>query len=250
VDVEFVKGWLSDYFLVKNTGSNQSKVVNRKQIWLENDPRTDDVREQLREEYNSGIGFKRLSVTLGTSYTKLRRIFLYLGIEHRRGRNIVTNKLREIRSENVRGHKSPWYNWTEKYPHLAKNSKTGLQGYYKRKNGEYVWLRSCWEYIYAKWLDKNDKIWEYETRTYHFEDFSYRPDFIVFGNEDWYIVEVKSNYYGVRRDKIQRLKEYISEEKVIVINNIEEYTNNSYAKELRKWKKERLSKEDLEKRLK
>lgn len=250
-DVDFIKGWMRDYYKVSDVGNNQHAKSTLKQEWVTKDSRTETVKSQLKERYESGYGFKRMSKELDSSYTKLRNIFKNLEIDHRTGRSVVTDELRKVRSENVKGELSPWFNWTEKYPHLLRNTTTGIQGYYKRKSGEYVWLRSCWEYIFAKWLDSNDKNWEYETRTYTFDDFSYRPDFIVFDEDGITIYEVKSSYYGVRKDKINELRKVLSPcEKLKVIQDIGEYTDLSYTKELREWKKIKLSKDDLEKRQK
>jgi hypothetical protein len=70
--------------------------------------------------------------------------------------------------------------------------------WYTRMDGTRVCFRSSWEAKFAKWLDSNFKLWDYEPKTFpvvavidneNFE-WTYTPDFLVEGH--WY--EVKGRW--------------------------------------------------------
>ena len=213
----------------------------------------EDIKKELVEYYDSGYGFKRIAKQLNTSYTKCRRLFLIF-LEHkcRTGRSVVTEPLRERRKE-LATEIGRFKNWPEKYPHIHKNSRTGLQGYYQKTNGDWIWLRSCWEYIYAKWLDKNKKNWKYEVRQYKINGKSYRPDFFIYDNQENIseIIEIKSSYFNEATDRINKALDTKKEHNlpIILITDIKPYIqkDRSYMKELREWKRIRKSKAELEK---
>ena len=211
-------------------------------------PLEKEYYDYLKYIYDKGYGFKIIGRWLDFSYTKIRKLFIsYLKIETRKGYNVSTKITREFRSKRVKGNKSPWYNWPENKPYLLKNTKTGIQGYHKRKDGRYIWLRSSWEYIYAKWLDKQGMEWEYEPKTYKLSNGeTYRPDFLIIEKEN-YLVEIKGSRFNSRLYKIDLFREKYKDIKIIVINDIKAYTNIGYSKELKEWKKIKLSKKELEK---
>jgi hypothetical protein len=196
-------------------------------------PLEDSVKDYFVELYDSGYGLKIIARTFNTSYSKLRTIFRNNNIDIRKGQSVVTDKLRQFRSERVKGTNNPWSD-----EDCRKNVHSfGIQGYYIKKDGQKIWLRSCWEYIYAKWLDKNNENWTYETKQFKLKNGeTYRPDFFV----DDYIVEIK----GFNKDKLYKVdmlrKEY--KEKIIVIEDIEPYTETNYATELDEWKSKKLEK--------
>lgn len=199
-----------------------------------------DSIQYIQTLYDSGYGFKVLARELGLSYSQCRRFFLvYLKIKTREGRDVVTSKISDFRSQKAKSERT-WNDWPKKYPHMTVNSNKGIQGYYKRKNGEKVWLRSTWEFIYAKWLDERNFNWDVESRCFNLSDgTSYRPDFFI-TNEDgsFFIVEVKG-YFQNRLYKSDLLKKEYGIN-VVVIDNIKSYTNLTYSQELRLWKKQRL----------
>lgn len=205
-------------------------------------------RKYLEKIYNEGYGYKIIARWLNLSYTRTRIIFIkYLQIKTRKGYNVVTDKLREFRGERVRGNKSPWYNWPENKPHLARSTTTGVQGYYLNKAGKYIWLRSTWEYIYAKWLDSKNILWEYESKTYKLSNGeTYRPDFKILEKSS-FLVEIKGSRFKDRLYKVDLFRKEYSDIKIIVIRDISKYSDIGYKKELKKWKNIRLSKKELKK---
>ena len=79
-------------------------------------------------------GYKIIGRWLGLSYTKTRNLLIkYMKLKVRTGYNISTPPVRKFRSERIKGSKSPWYNWPENMPYLARNTTTGIQGYYLNK---------------------------------------------------------------------------------------------------------------------
>ena len=202
----------------------------------------EESREYLKNMYESGYGLKVIARALGLTYTRIRTLFRYLKLEHRKGRDIVTEQVKQFRSERVKGDKSPWKDWPEKYPEMQKSNSKGIQGYYKKRDGSLVYLRSSWEYIFAKWLDKNNIDWKYEWKQYNLSNGeNYRPDFFIFKNNELkMIVEIKG-YYKNRTHKVDILREDLQGEiKVIRISNINNYTVFSENKEKNEWKKVRL----------
>lgn len=225
---------------------NQTREQSERQLWAKKNPLTETVYQEIKNYYAAGNGFKIIAKELGLSYTQTRRLLLvWLEIEGRKGMSVVTDQLRKRRSENARGEKSPFYNWIEKYPELAKTQTKSLQGWYKRKNGHKVWLRSCLEYIYAKWLDSNDFLWNTEAKTLKGRGETYRPDFFIYDIDGKLVrvVEIKGNYFDnidKRSEKAERICEShgVSLE---IIKNISPYikVGSYYHKELKEWKKHR-----------
>jgi len=202
----------------------------------------DKVKQYLQEKYKEGYGFKIIARTVGISYTQCRRLFInILKIPTRKGTDVCTNKTREFRKDRVTGDKSPWYDWPNNIPELqAKNSK-GIQGYFLRKNGKKVWLRSTWEYIYAKWLDTNNINWSYETKGYKLSNSErYRPDFSILDEENNIkkIVEIKG-YFKNRLYKVDMFKKDYPNIEIIVIDDVTKY-GDDYHKELKQWKQTKL----------
>ena len=217
-------------------------IKKRKSTVLKNRiPVDKKTRIFLKKLYNE-YGYKTIAKSLGITYTVCRSLIKnWAKIKTREGTDVVLNSTKKFRSERVRGNKNPWYDWTNKGK--IKNSK-GIQGYYKKINGEFVWLRSTWEYIYAKWLDKNNIEWEYEGRQYLFKNGeSYRPDFTIKTKTEKYIVEIKG-YFKNRLYKVEMFKNEYFNEKIIVICNINDYTD-SYIKDLKLWKLEILKNQKL-----
>lgn len=199
----------------------------------------------LKNKYISGYGLKILARKIGVTYTQIRRLFCLLNISINHGQNIVTNKLKKFRS--IKAKKEGLFNnWPSKW----KGYSRGVQGYYTTVNNEFVWLRSAYEYIFAKWLDKQNIDWKIEHKDFVLTNGeSYRPDFFIFNNKKLEsIIEIKG-YFKDRVYKVDLLRKQLPEIKVILIDNIEPYIDkdSSYNREIKKWKKERLTKLKLEK---
>jgi len=199
--------------------------------------RPGEAVKYLKNKYDGGYGLKVLAREIGVSYTIMRTIFGYLDLEFRKGRDVVTDKTRKFRSERVKGKKSPWYDWPSKYKEMHKTCSRGIQGYYKSKNNGNVYLRSTWEYIYAKWLDKNNIKWSYEGKSFIFKNGeSYRPDFTIYSNTE-YIVEIKG-YFKDRVYKIGIMREEYPNIEIVVIDDISDYISIGYNKEKKLWREE------------
>ena len=117
-----------------------------------------------------------------------------------------------------------------------------IQGWYKRKNGEMVWLRSCLEYIYAKWLDSNDIEWNTEVKVLRGDGETYRPDFFIYRDGELKkIVEIKGNFFDSRDSRSEKAKRVAEKHGVEleIVFDITPYLEQStyYHKELKLWKK-------------
>ena len=220
----------------------------RKNKIIEN-PLNEKYKKYIKKIYDEGYGFKIIARWLDLSYMRTRTLIItYLKIETRKGYKVSTRITRKFRSDRVKGNKSPWYNWPETMPYLVKGSRTGIQGYYLNKKGKYIWLRSTWEYIYAKWLDNKKILWEYEAKTYKLSNGeTYRPDFKIIEKDNYYLVEIKGSRFKDRLYKVDLFKKEYSHIKIIVIKDISAYSEIGYKKELKEWKTIKLSKKELKK---
>jgi hypothetical protein len=220
---------------------NQSKVcISTRSKFLEESADANTVKDELTKAYEAGYGFKSIGSQLGISYTRLRTVFDWLGIERRHGQNVVTDKLRETRRLNVLGEKSPWHDWPNRKPEMfANKGTTGVQGRFRSKSGETFWLRSTWEYIYAKWLDDHGIEWKTEVQCFDTPDGKYRPDFFLYEDGKLTaIVEVK----GLYERENQRYKDFVPPNGVTfeIIRDISPFLKDTtYAKELACWKMEK-----------
>ena len=99
----------------KNGTVNQTRLPSERQLWAEKNPLCQTAKTELNEYYISGYGFKTIAKELNLSYTETRNLLIgWLKIKTRKGTSVVTDVLRKKRSENVKGEKSPFYNWVEK----------------------------------------------------------------------------------------------------------------------------------------
>jgi hypothetical protein len=78
----------------------------------------------------------------------------------------------------------------------------GYAGYYNN-----VYLRSSYEYAYAKYLDFKGIRWTYEERTYDLGCKKYKPDFFLYNDNDelQLIVEIKQRNSMIREKTILEL---------------------------------------------
>jgi hypothetical protein len=207
----------------------------------------------LTKEYNKGYGFKSLIKLyhLPVGYTKLKFLFDLLDIKRNYGQSVVTDKLRELRSKKAKMEFKTKTGFFAKgiQDNIKIRNKTsrGIQGYYYNKSQDkYVWLRSSWEYIYAKWLDSKKLIWDVEVKHFKLSNgYQYRPDFFIKKDSDDYnvIVEVK----GYWKDKVWKyieIKNEISDIDFSLVTNIKPFLLNgvSLKSEIEYWKVNRKNK--------
>lgn len=221
---------------------NEHSGMSQRQKWIKANPCP--LKERITYLYDEGHGFKTIAKSLGLTYSVCRKLCVdYIGIEYRKGLSVVTDVLRKKRSDNVKGEKSPWYDWPNKMPKLLSKSGKSIQGYYTKKDGSKVWLRSTYEYIIAKWLDKLGAEWKTEERCYVLSNGErYRPDFFVYENNELKtIIETKSRYFNKdnREYKFHLFKEEYGLD-CMLVTDITKFTNKTYHQELKEWKLKRL----------
>lgn len=186
------------------------------------------------------------------SYTKCRSLFDFLGIAYRKGMNVSTKGLSEFRKAKAEHENRHGIGFNDlKLNRFSNTTQRGVQGYYfNRSTSSYVWLRSTYEYIYSKFLNKIGVNWKVEQEVYKLSDgTSYRPDFYIY-DEQWNltkIVEIKG-FWDNRAYKVDLLKEEFfskSDIGVVIISDINSYIEShlTYHKELKTWKIIRKSKE-------
>lgn len=237
----------------KNKHTKQAEVIYKKvsDIYKEQ-----VLKSNLGNLYLQGYGYKSLVKMLNNSritYSVLKRIIKDLGIEQRKGQNIVTDKLKQIRSENAR--KNNYFtDWPIHSPELCENNKRFVGGYYYNKSKQKnVYLRSSWEYAYAKYLDTNLFDWDVEVKQFQIdENTRYLPDFFIFKNTKLIkIVEIKSLY---NRDANKRLEKYysfckaypeIDTQLFVNLNDLLELLGGmSYRKLIKEWKSIKKNKKE------
>lgn len=248
--IKYVKEQLEKYYYANSKGRFPSKGYE-----FTDGYDTSCLKESLSYLYHDhGLGYKMIVKTLNIdkcSYSSLRTLFAKLEIEGRKGNNIVTKKLKKMRSENVQGIKNPWHDWTKNKPEMNSNSKRYLGGWYfnksKRKD---VYLRSSWEYAFANWLDTNNFDWDVEVCNYLLSDGRYyRPDFFIYKNNKLVeVIEIKAKYLDpehLRIDKYNMFtQEYQVDSKILYKDDIFGKLNISYQKNIKEWKEIRRIKNE------
>lgn len=232
--------WFEQMKRTKNA-KNEHSIESEREQWLKKNPCP--ISEKIETLYSEGYGFKTLSKALDLPLSPFKTIVRYIGFETRKGQSIVTDKLRETRRNNVLGENSPWFDWPNKKPGMLANSKRCIQGYYEKKNGKKVWLRSTYEYVMAKWLDKMGVEWEVEQQAFVLSNGErYRPDFFIYENGNLKsVIETKSRYFNKdnREYKFHLFKEEFNIE-CSLVTDILLFTDKTYAQELKEWKDRRL----------
>jgi len=214
-----------------------------------NDIRYKETYDFLNEKYNKiGMGIKSMikDYSLPITYSVMRNSLVSHFDFELKSSTHANKFLRNKRKENARiqiAEKRGAFDPKVMYNIKTSYSARGVQGYYFNKSMEkYVWLRSSWEYIYAKWLDKNNIKWDSEYRTYNVgNNILYKPDFFVFGNNNKIIkiIEIKG-YWKSKKWKFYKLKELVECETVL-IEDIEPYTDN-FKVDFDEWKIKKLKK--------
>lgn len=236
-----------EFFKMKfKTQGNSARASAKRMFIRENIHRIhpeayNSLKSYVSNLYSSGEGLKRIAKKLNVGYSPIRTIFGILGIEINKGQDVCYDKTRELRSNNLKNaykNRTGWFTNLERRTSL--NSR-GVQGYYYNKvRAKYVWLRSTYEYIYAKWLDEKGIDWDIEQSTYKLSDGYYRPDFFIYENSKLVrVVEVKGYWDRNSKRRAEELSDQIGVD-VVVLYDISSYSKSAYLKELKEWKIERL----------
>jgi len=98
-----------------------------------------------------------------------------------------------------------------KNPHFGKPASQAKKIIYKK-----ILMRSSWEIAYAKWLDKNNIKWSYESKTFDLGNSTYTPDFYL-PKQNKYI-EIKGYYRKSFIKKFQRFKKLYPEINIQIEN--------------------------------
>lgn len=227
---------------------NSARASNKRMFLLENASRVFPkeyrfAKDRISSLYEEGNGLKRIAKMIGLTYTRMRTLFNILGIEINKGTNVVYGKTRLVRSENLKKMYEKRTGWFRTFERKTNKASRGIQGYYyNNSRSKFVWLRSTYEYIYAKWLDRQGVDWDVEQQTFDLEGTTYRPDFFIY--EDGVlvkIVEIKG-YWARGTKKTDELSAKLDID-VVLIRDIEPYCDKSYKKELLEWKLQRRSNE-------
>jgi len=227
---------------------NSARASNKRMFLLDNVSRVFPteyrfVKDRISSLYEEGNGLKRIAKMVGLTCTRTRTLFRILGIEINKGTDVVYEKTRQIRSDNLKKMYENRTGWFRTFERKTNKTSRGIQGYYYNKSrSKFVWLRSTYEYVYAKWLDKQGVDWDVEQQTFELEGTTYRPDFFIY--EDGVlvkIVEIKG-YWARGIKKTDELSAKLDID-VVLIRNIEPYCDKPYKKELLEWKLQRQSNE-------
>jgi|ERR1035437_2616243 hypothetical protein len=236
-----------------NTIENKNVKSNNDVNLIKADDRYSKVNDILvfyyiKEQW--GIKYMIKYLNLPISYTILRTTLTnYFNIKLRSYKE-NTGHISKIRKEKAiyeAKYKIGWQSTETQNKRKNKNYVArGLQGYYFNKSfNKYVWLRSSWEYIYAKWLDEKNIIWDVECKTYKLSNNHwYRPDFFIFNNltelKIIKIIEIK----GFWKDKVykyEELKKQLAEIDLpmILITDIKPYSAHCCTL-INEWRKIRI----------
>lgn len=242
--MENIISFFDDVSKCKFKTRNGKKLFNDKEL-LYNDNRFIHVKNFINQKYViDGQGIKSIikDYNLPISYSILRFYIMNIFNIKLRDNKTITPFLRQRRKDKALNEKNNNIGFFSKGIQenikIKTTNKIGVQGYYYNKSlNKYVWLRSSWEYIYAKWLDKNNYKWDVEYQTYLVDDKKYRPDFFIFDehNNIIKIVEIKG-YWKDKLFKFNLLKNKINNIELILIDKIKPYTDKNVKYELSEWK--------------
>jgi hypothetical protein len=129
---------------------------------------------------------------------------------------------------------------------LSRVKASWKQGY-RVIDGKNKFFRSSWEFNYAlylQYLKDNEQIkeWYYEPEIFYFKEsknncYAYKPDFKIINNDNsFYFVEIKGWMDSASKNKIENMKVFYPEIKLVVVDS-EEF--NKFKKEwhfkLKEW---------------
>lgn len=208
--------------------------------FIKDDSRYKELYNWFFDKYKKeGYGIKSLikDFNLPMSYSSTRNFIIFMGIELHTP-NKANDFLKQRRSLNA---KEQLKNKSGMYSNLIHRSNKitrGIQGYYwNESKHKYVWLRSSWEFIYAKWLNKQKIEWDVEVKQFKInEKQNYLPDFFIFENgKVTKIIEVKG-YWKDKLYKFNKLKDTLTDTELVLITDITPYLEQSIKKEIKTWK--------------
>lgn len=211
-------------------------------------PQYDNLLNFINEKYIiQGYGIKTLikDFELPISYSSLRNLLFFLNIKPHTP-NKANDFLKKRRSYNAKIQaKEHTGMYSREVQLLLKNKNSNIRGisgyYWNVSKNKYVWLRSSWEFIYAKWLNKNKINWDVECTSYKIIykniEYYYRPDFFIFNenNELSSIIEIKG-YWKDKTFKFDELKNKLKDIDMVLITNITPYLDQNLNNEIKLWK--------------
>jgi len=249
--MEKILSFFNDVRLKKFKTRNGGSIYHDKNKILSDD-RFNLVKIFIEENYYvNGMGIKSIikKYNLSISYSVLRFYLInFFNIKIRDNKE-VTDYLRNSRRDKAIYEKNNNIGFFDKI--LQDNIKIknsiirGIQGYYFNVSlNKYVWLRSSWEYIFAKWLDRNNYKWDVEIKTFDISNNKkYRPDFFILDENDniLKIIEVKG-YWKNKIYKFIELKNLLNKSGIefILVEEIKSYSFDGFKNDLNEWKKCRI----------
>jgi hypothetical protein len=236
-----------------NANSKQhvtSRVIYRDLYTKANEDKFLELKENISSYYNQGYGFKIIAREMDISYMICRSLINdYLKIKTRKGKSVVTDKLCEFRKQKALQESATNTGWRDL--EVQKNIKNrytgrGIQGYYfNNSTKKFVWLRSSWEYVFAKWCNDKKLKWDVECTNFKLaNNKTYRPDFFIFDEENNLnqIIEIKG-YWDDKLYKYYELKESMKNESVEFIlirgTELKNYSQSTIANDRKIWKRTR-----------
>lgn len=224
------------------------KISNK----IKDDERFEKTYDWLYDTYVvNGQGFKSIikDYNLEVGYTFLRNLVTFLEFpkhSNRQANDFLKSRRSKIAKENFKNKTGFFKDGIQESIHHY-STERGIQGYYWNCSlNKYVWLRSSWEFIYAKWLNKQKNVvWDVECKEYLLSDNThYRPDFFIMDNDKIIqIVEIKG-YWKNRAYKIKMLSDEY-DLPVTMIDDIKPYLEYSLNEEITLWKNLRKLKLDV-----
>lgn len=208
-----------------------------------------ELKQIFYDEYHTQEkGIKMLAKEYSMTDMQMRGMLQFLEIDLRKGQNVVTERVRELRRQKAFDEHKKGIGFFD--PSIRRkiedSNARGVQGYFLNESTqELVWLRSTYEYIFAKWLNRTKQKWDMEVTYYKIGDSIYRPDFFIYDETFTTlekIVEIKG-YWDNNSNKALKLNEELSDVDVSVIMDIERFIENgsTYEKQLAEWKERRIT---------
>jgi hypothetical protein len=215
---------------------------------------TTEIKYELNQLYDEGFGIKSIASAVGLTYTNCRLLLNMANVKMRTGQSVVTEKLKEsrkVKANQEKSNKSGWFSDNVRSSLKIKaKTRRGVQGwYYNLSMKKWVWLRSTYEYIFAKWLDRTKHLWDTEVKCYSLNGETYRPDFFIYENKEIVkIIEIKG-YYDNRAHKVDLLNQLLDIEVCMIGLTNQSITSyieegSHYGTELKTWKIIRKQNED------
>lgn len=97
-----------------------------------------------------------------------------------------------------------------KNPNFGKPPKHGKHEKYKG-----IWMRSSWEILYAKWLDRNNIKRLYEPKTFILSNITYTPDFYLPEIDEF--IEIKGWWHPNTKKKFNLFRKLYTDIKIKIL---------------------------------